>query len=489
MRYLKLIFSGIFHLLIALISGCSSNQAFQELPDKPNIIIIYMDDMGYGDTEDYGMTGIPTPNFNRLAREGMRFTHFNVAQAVCTTSRAALLTGCYPNRLGLAGALPPWATIALNPKEETIASLLKKAGYRTAMLGKWHLGSQAPYFPTNYGFDSYYGIPYSNDMWPKDHQGNPVTDTSSYYYKCPPLPIIEGDQRIGIINNLEEQGEITSTLTEKAVDFIATRNSEPFFLYLAHPMPHVPLAASPRFKGKSSAGLFGDVIMELDWSVGEIVNILEKEGLSENTLLIVTSDNGPWITYGNHAGSSGGLKEGKGTAMDGGTRVPCYIRWPGKIKAGSISGELITNMDIMPTIMDIVEAPLPENRIDGISIKPLLLGEISTSPREIFYYYYDSNNLKGVRYKNWKLVLPHRSQAYGAGEVGKDGFRGKTPLQEVPMALYNLTHDPGEKYDVQDQFPEMVEKIMQIAEQARQDLGDELTQRKGNNVRMAAVLE
>ncbi|CAN5309173.1 hypothetical protein BH23BAC1_BH23BAC1_24300 [soil metagenome] len=254
-------------------------------------------------------------------------------------------------------------------------------------------------------------------------------------------------------------------------------------------MPHVPLAASPGFRGKSSAGLFGDVIMELDWSVGEIINALDQAGISDITLLIVTSDNGPWITYGNHAGSSGGLKEGKGTAMDGGTRVPCYMRWPGKIEAGSVSGELVTNMDILPTLMDVVGAPMPENFIDGLSIKPLLLGSTHKSPREVFYYYYDRNNLKGVRYKNWKLVLPHRSQAYGAGEVGKDGNRGNTPFQEVPMALYNLTHDPGEKYDVQDQFPEIMEKILQLAEQAREDLGDELTQRPGNNIRMAAVLD
>ncbi|MDQ3395715.1 MAG: sulfatase [Bacteroidota bacterium] len=466
--------------------SCSSKPTFNQRQSKPNVIIVYFDDLGYGDTEDYGLTGIPTPNFKRLAREGMRFTHFNVAQAVCTASRAALLTGCYPNRLGMAGALMPWSKTALNPEEETIASLLKKEGYKTSMLGKWHLGSKEPYFPKNYGFDSYYGIPYSHDMWPRDYEGNPVTDTSSFYYKFPPLPIIENGRQIGTIDNLEEQGELTATLTQKALEIISENQSEPFFLNLAHPMPHVPLAASSRFKGKSSADLFGDVMMELDWSVGEIINALDKAGISESTLLIVTSDNGPWITYGNHAGSTGGLKEGKSTAMDGGTRVPFYMRWPGKIEAGSISGELVTNMDVLPTIMDMLDLPLPENKIDGISMKSLITGETSESPREVFYYYFDQNNLKGVRYKNWKLVLPHKSLTYGEGHVGMDGYRGNTPLKEVPSGLYNLTHDPGEKYDVQDQYPEVVAQIMKHVEAAREDLGDALTNREGKNRRKAA---
>ncbi len=251
-------------------------------------------------------------------------------------------------------------------------------------------------------------------------------------------------------------------------------------------MPHVPLAASDKFKGKSEAGIFGDVIMELDWSLGEIMNTLDKERLSANTVLIVTSDNGPWRNFGNNAGSSGGFREGKGTAWDGGVRVPCLVRWPGKVEAGSVNSQLLTNMDILPTIVNLTGSPSPKNKIDGISFMPLLLGKAAKGPREIFYYYYDENSLKAVRYKNWKLVLPHHSRSYVLDMQGKDGYPGKTTNVEVKTALYNLTHDPGEVYDVQKLYPEIAEKIMAFVEQAREDLGDNLTKRRGKNVRPAA---
>lgn len=475
--------------LVFLISFAFSGAGQNKRPGGPNVILINIDDMGYGDLEPYGMTGISTPNFNRLAKEGMRFTHFNSAQAVCSASRAALLTGCYPNRLGLSGALSPWAKIALNPAEETIASLLRKKGYTTAMLGKWHLGSKPPFFPTHYGFDSFYGIPYSHDMWPVNYDGKPVTDTSTFYGKCPPLPIIEGDKQVATNATLEDQAKLTSTLTRRALQFITANRQKPFFLYLAHPMPHVPLAASAKFKGKSEAGLFGDVIMEIDWSVGEIINALDREGLSGNTILIVTSDNGPWLNFGTNAGSSAGLREGKGTAWEGGVRVPCFIRWPGKIEAGAICSQLLTNMDLLPTIVSITGAPSPKNKIDGISFMPLLSGKTAKGPREVFYYYYDKNSLEAVRYKNWKLVLPHKSRSYALDLHGKDGFPGKTTTVEVKMALYDLTHDPGEAYDVQKQNPELIKRIMEFVEDARKDLGDDLTNKKGQNVRMAAVLD
>jgi arylsulfatase len=454
---------------------------------QPNIIIINMDDMGYGDTEPYGMTGIPTPNFNRAAEEGMRFTHFNVAQAVCSPSRAALLTGCYPNRLGLHHALMPWSDIALNTSEETIASLLKRAEYQTAMFGKWHLGSQPPYLPIHFGFDEFYGIPYSHDMWPVDYDGKPAGPNSNKS-RYPPLPILQGDRVVAINKTLEDQAKLTGTFTQKAVDFIAANRSRPFFLYLAQPMPHVPLAASKRFKGKSEMGLLGDVIMELDWSVGEIMNALDKYKLSTNTLLIITSDNGPWLSFGDHAGSSGGLREGKGTAWEGGTRTPCIMRWPGKIKAGSVNSHLLTNMDLLPTIAALTKAPLPANKIDGLDFSNLLLGKASKGPRDIFYYYYDVNSLKAVRYKNWKLVLPHRSQTYMQHIHGSNGYPGPTAQADIKMALYNLAIDPGETYDVQTLYPEIVKKIMLFVEQAREDLGDDLTNRKGRNVRPAAAL-
>ncbi len=473
--------------LCMMISVCFSSA--QQKKQRPNVIIINMDDMGYGDTEPYGATGYSTPNFNKLAKEGMRFTHFYAAQAVCSPSRAALLTGCYPNRIGMSGgALMPWSTNALNPKEETIASLLKKAGYATAMFGKWHLGSVAPYLPLHYGFDEFYGIPYSHDMWPVDYDGKPITDTSIWRSKYPPLPLYDGDKQVAVNLTLQDQGLLTSTLTKKAEAFITSHQQQPFFLYLAHPMPHVPIAASPAFIGKSGEGLFGDVITEIDWSVGRIIDLLDKKGLSKKTLLIVTSDNGPWLTFGNHAGSSGGLREGKGTAWDGGTRVDCFIRWPGKVEAGTVCSQLLTNMDILPTIMAATGAALPKEKIDGLNFLPLLKGETKQSPREVFYVYYDLNNLKLIRYKNWELVLPHSSQAYTQGEPGKDGKPGPTPSKPVPMALYNLTHDPGTVYDVQKLYPEIVKQMLEYAEQAREDLGDDLTKRKGKNIRPSATV-
>lgn len=458
--------------------------------EKPNIIIINMDDMGYGDTEPYGATGYATPNFNRLAKEGMRFTHFYAAQAVCSPSRAALLTGCYPNRIGMSGgALMPWSTKAINTSEETIASLLNQSGYVTGMLGKWHLGHKPPFLPLHFGFDSFYGIPYSHDMWPVDYEGKPITDTSNWRMKFPPLPVLDGDKQVATITSLEQQSMLTTALTEKAEQFIVKNKSHPFFLYLAHPMPHVPLAVSKNFDGKTGSGLFGDVISEIDWSVGKVLDLLDKTGLSSQTLLIVTSDNGPWLSFGNHAGSSGGLREGKGTAWDGGTRIPCFIRWPGKVAAGATCSQLLTQMDILPTIMAAANAVMPKQKIDGINFLPLLTGRSTAGPREVFYVYYDVNNLKLVRYKNWELVLPHQSQAYSQGTPGKDGKPGPTPITDVPMALYDLTHDPGTVYDVQKQYPEIVAEILKYAEKAREDLGDDLTKRTGKNIRAAAAVK
>ncbi|MGZ3754087.1 MAG: sulfatase family protein [Mucilaginibacter sp.] len=447
----------------------------------PNVIIINMDDMGYGDTEPYGMTGIATPNFNKAAQQGMRFTHFNVAQAVCSPSRAALLTGCYPNRIGVANALMPWSKIALNTSEETIASLLKSIGYKTAMLGKWHLGAKPPFMPIHYGFDSFYGIPYSHDIWPVDYDGTPAKP-GSQQSKYPPLPIYDGDKVVSINSTLDDQAKLTGTFTAKALDFIKANKQKPFFLYLAQPMPHVPLAASARFKGKSGMGIFGDVIVELDWSLGQIMNTLDQNHLSENTILIITSDNGPWLRFGDNAGSTGGLREGKGTAWDGGTRVPCIIRWPGKVEAGSVNSHLTVNMDLLPTIMALTNGPLPKNKIDGLNFADLLLGKSKEDVRQVFYYYYDVNNLKAVRYKNWKLVLPHNSQSYDQIR-GINGYPGNVDWPHIKMALYDLAHDPGETSDVQTLYPDIVTKIMQYVEEARDDLGDDLTHRKGKNVR------
>ena len=459
---------------------------------QPNVILINMDDMGYGDTEPFGMTGIPTPNFNRVAKEGTRFTHFNAGQPICTASRAALLTGCYPNRLGLSGVLLPKDKHALNLQEETIASLLKKSGYRTAMFGKWHLGNKAPYLPIHYGFDIFLGFPYSHDIWPVDYDGyKVVTDSTNRKSNNPPLTLLEGDKAIDTIRNLDDAARLTTLFTQRSIDFIKTTKNHPFFLYLAHPLPHVPLAVSEKFKGKSEMGFFGDVIMELDWSLGQILKILDDEKLASNTLVIVTSDNGPWLNFGNHAGSSGGFREGKQTTWDGGTRIPLLIRWPQKIDAGGIVSDLMTNMDLLPTIVAATHATLPKNKIDGLNFLPLLTHQTSRGPREIFYYYFGvgSNNLEAIRYKHWKLILPHRAITYTQNIHGKDGWPGTTTQNEVPMTLYDLALDPGEAYDVQKLYPEVVQQILSIAEQAREDLGDDLTKRSGKNLRPPATYQ
>lgn len=455
---------------------------------RPHVIIIYMDDMGYGDIEPYGMTGVSTKNFNRLAKEGTRFTHFNTAQAVCTPSRAALLTGTYPNRLGLAGALLPGSKVALNPEEATIASLLKKSGYKTAMLGKWHLGNKPPYSPIHYGFDSFYGIPYSHDIWPIDYQGNRISDPTNIRGKWPALPVYQGDVVVDSILTLQGQSRLTTDLTQKAVAFIKENKSKPFFLYLAHPMPHVPLAASDKFRGKSKIGLFGDVMLELDWSLGEVLKVLDQEKIAENTLLIVTSDNGPWLNFGDNAGSSGGFREGKSTSWEGGTRVPMIVRWPGKVEAAGVNSQLMTNMDLLPTIAAATGSPLPKKKIDGVDFLPVWLGELEEGPREVFYYYFGKNNLQAIRYNNWKLVLPHPSNTYTELH-GKQGNPGRIARVQIPMALYNLSHDPGERYDVQQLYPELVKIINSFAEEARKDLGDDLTNRVGENVRKPAIVE
>ncbi|WP_339814430.1 sulfatase [uncultured Imperialibacter sp.] len=474
-------------LLFSALTLLTFSSAFPQNSTKPNVVIIYFDDMGYGDVEPYGMTGIPTPNFNKLAAEGLRFTNFNVAQAVCTASRAALLTGTYSNRIGMAGALiPGYTKTALNPNEETIATVLKGNGYVTGMLGKWHLGNEAPYFPLQYGFDSFYGLPYSHDIWPVDYDGSPITDSTNWRGRWPQLPVIEGNEQVGTVTTLEQQSMWTTSLTDRAVSFIEKNKKSPFLLYLAHPLPHVPLAVSTKFKGKSELGTFGDVIMELDWSLGEVMKALERSGVDKNTLLIVMSDNGPWAHFGNHAGSSGGFREGKSTAFEGGTRVPCMVRWPGKIQGGYVTGELMTNMDILPTICAITDAPLPANKIDGINFAPFWLGQVNKSPRDIFYYYFDKNSLKAIRYKHWKLVLPHQSNSYESGSLGKDRIPGQGTQIKVSQGLYDLSHDPGERYDVQELYPQVVAEIMKYVELAREDLGDDLTGREGKNIRHPA---
>lgn len=449
---------------------------------KPNIVLFFIDDLGYGDLSVNGALGYKTPHLDKMAAEGTRFTNFMAAQAVCSASRAALLTGCYPNRVGMSGALSPYIGVGLNPEEETIAELVKKQGYATGIFGKWHLGSEVEFLPLQQGFDEYYGVPYSHDMWPL----HPNQKNAQY----PSLFWSDGNEKGKEIKDLGDVSALTPTITSKAVSFIRKNKSKPFFLYVPHPLPHVPLSASAKFKGKSGGGMLGDVLMEMDWSVGEILKELKSQGIDDNTLVIFTSDNGPWLNYGNHAGSSGGFREGKGTSFEGGQRVPCIMRWPGKVPAGRVCNKLLSTLDVLPTIAQITGAALPKAKIDGIDFTDLLKGNEDVNPRTEFLYYYRKNNLEAVRKHDWKLVFAHPGRTYEGVLPGQDGKPGPTTENNMfPKALYNLTRDPSERYNVMEQNPDIVAELEKIAEAARVDLGDDLTNNAGKNRRPIGVLK
>lgn len=478
---------SLLFILMTLMLGCmpgSKDRSGEgaKVPVSPNIILIFMDDMGYGDPTSYGGTGYSMPHLDRLAAEGMRFTNFYAAQAVCSASRAGILTGCYPNRLGITGALFPNSPIGLNASEETMAEVLKKRNYGTAIIGKWHLGDSEEFLPLQHGFDEFFGLPYSNDMWLYDYDGKPG-DPSSWRGKVPPLPLMEGNETIEHVRNMDDQDQLTVRYTERAVDYIKAHKETPFFLYFAHTMPHVPLAVSDKFRGKSQQGLYGDVMMEIDWSVGQIMKALKDNGLDSNTLVVFTSDNGPWLNFGNHGGSAGGLREGKQTAWEGGQRVPAIMRWPGVVPKGSVNNQLASTIDLLPTFASITGSPLPDKKIDGVDITSLLKGGDGASPREHLLYYYNRNSLQAVRKGPWKLVLPHSYSTYEGELPGRDGLYGNRHTESTDLALYNLRRDPGERYDVKEQHPEIIEDLIVLVEQAREDLGDDLTGRAGENRR------
>lgn len=479
-------FTSITLLFFAVVFLIASGKKENPLPASPNVIFILMDDMGYGDLECYGGYPYHTTNINNLASGGMRFTNFYAAQAVCSASRSAFLTGCYPNRIGISGALSPSANIALNPDEETIAKLLHDKGYKTGMIGKWHLGQKAPFLPLSYGFDEFLGLPYSHDYWPVNYDGTPL-DTTTARGKWPTLRLIEGNTPVKSITTLNDAATLTTMYTQRAVEFIKKNKNKPFFLYLAHSMPHVPLAVSEKFKNKSGAGLYGDVMEEVDWSVGQVLKTLDETGLSKNTIVIFTSDNGPWLTYGNHAGNTGGLREGKGTAWDGGLKVPFIIRWPSQIKPGTVCNSMAAGMDLLPTIVSACNAKLPVKKIDGVNLLSLLKQQPFAEPRTEFVYYYDRCSLKGIRKGQWKLVFPNISQTYKrSSAIGYDGWPGKYASDSVKLALYDLRTDPGETLDVKEKFPEVVRELTAIAEKYRREIGDDLTNQKGSEVRPAA---
>jgi arylsulfatase A len=473
--------------LLSLVASAAAWPAFLTVlpssvnadPLPPNVVIIFCDDLGYADIGPFGCTRYATPNLDRLAREGRRFTNFHVSEAVCSASRASLLTGCYNNRIGIFNALNPTVRHGLNSDETTLAEIFKQKNYATGMAGKWHLGHLPPFLPVHHGFDEYYGLPYSNDMWPHGMEKKNVNH--------PPLSLIEGDDVIKADVTPEDQEQLTTRYTERAVDFIKRNHDRPFFFYLAHSMPHVPLYVSDKFKGKSGAGLYGDVIQEIDWSVGQVMDALKSHGIEDNTVVIFTSDNGPWLRYGNHAGNAGPLREGKGTSWEGGTRVPCLMRWPGHIPAGSSGDQMLMTIDLLPTFAGLIGATLPDHTIDGLDVLPLILGTHGAkNPHEAYWTYYADNQLQSVHTGDgrWKLVFPNACTTLNGQPGGRDGY--SVPYESVKIEkpqLFDLVGDVGEKTDVAVAHPELVTKLETAAEKARADLGDSLTNRSATNIR------
>jgi arylsulfatase len=458
----------------------------------PNVVFIFADDLGYGDLSCYGARDIATPYIDSLAGAGTKFTSFYVAQAVCTASRAALMTGSYPNRVSMSGALNHTSTVGIHPQEKLLSEHFKARGYATAMHGKWHLGHQPPFLPTRRGFDEWLGIPYSNDNGPL----HPVTPG------LPALPLYRNEE---IIERDPDQTFFTQRFTEAAVAFIERNRDRPFFLYLPHVMPHVPIFAREQFRGKSRRGLYGDVVQELDWGVGQILATLDRLGLAQNTLVVFTSDNGPFLSYGEHAGLSGPLREGKLTTFEGGMRVPCLVRWPGRVPAGRVSDAPWSTMDFHVTLAKLIDASPVAARLDGTDMLPLLTGQPGAEGRDTFYFY-SGDELHAVRQGDWKLHVPHEylTTAAEPGRGGKPSNHGKMkPLshevsgirgiasrhgyryEKIELSLFNVKTDPGETRNVAAQHPEVVARLQTLVAAARADLGDSLTQSKGANIRAA----
>lgn len=405
---------------------------------RPNVIVIFTDDQGYADVGCFGATGFKTPNIDKMAQNGMKFTNFYVASSVCSPSRAALLTGCYPQRVDIPAILFPKHQKGLNSNEMTIASMFKQVGYTTACVGKWHLGHLKGALPLQHGFDQFFGLPYSNDMKPPTY---------------PDLPLIKGNE---VIEYNPDQDQLTTRYTEYAKSFIRENKNHPFFLYLAHSMPHIPLHVSDKFRGKSEKGLYGDVIMEIDWSIGEIYKTLRENGIADNTLVIYTSDNGPWLTYGNHGGSVGSLREGKNTSFEGGQRSFCLMTWPSVIPSGKKCSELVTSMDILPTMAHYVRSKLPDHKIDGMDIFPLIAGTNAKTPHESFYYYHQEIP-EAIRQGDWKLVLPHDFST--VIKPGVDGASGVSKTVHIGRSLFNLKEDISETKNCVDELPDLADKM------------------------------
>ena len=425
----------------------------------PNFVVIFCDDLGYSDLGCFGSQKIKTPNIDRMAAEGMRLTSFYSTCSVCSPSRSSLLTGCYPRRVNMhvnhenLCVLFPGDRKGLNPEEMTIAEVLKAKNYATICVGKWHVGDHPNFLPHKQGFDSYFGIPYSNDMNRKEV----------------PLPLLRNER---VIESPVDQPMLTPRYTKEVVKFIYGNKDKPFLVYLPHTFPHLPLFASSRFKGKSAHGRYGDTIEEIDWSTGEILKALKDTGIDENTMVLFTSDNGS-----RQKGSNDPLRGRKGQTWEGGQRVPCVARWPGKIPEGSESSEIVSTLDLLPTFAKLAGVPLPTKPIDGHDASDILLGEKDARSKHEAFYYYQMDQLQCVRSGKWKLHLALKSKKRNWGKP-----EGKTPRQ-----LYDLDKDTGETTDVSSDHPDVVKRLLALAEKARSELGD--LDKPGKGQREAGLVE
>ena len=445
-------FCGVPALLAIVLAACADpapSETVETREGPPNIVVIFADDLGYGDVGVFGGTRARTPHLDRMAAEGLRLTSF-YSFPTCSPSRAALLTGCYPPRVGIPKVLGPpsaeWTKkrqYGLHPDEELLPELLKDAGYATGMVGKWHLGHFPETRPLEQGFDEWLGIPYSNDMIPK--QG------------YPDLALFQDRDTLELN---PDQTDLTKRFADRSVRFVREHAGEPFFLYVAPSMPHVPLFTTEESAGRSGTGIFGDVIEEVDDLVGAILAELEAQGIDDNTLVLFTSDNGPWLSYGNHAGSAGPFRAGKGTTYEGGMRVPFIARWPGGIPAATSSHAPMMLIDVLPTLADITSVDLPERKIDGRSLAPLFTSTIAPATAPL--YYFREGKLGAVREGKWKLMIPHGTRKVRT--VGNDGERGEYDYFDTETELYNVVEDPAERYNVLADHPEVAARLAALIE-------------------------
>lgn len=442
--------AAIVTLAAAAFGPLSALRAAETPAVKPNIVIIFIDDMGYADIGPFGATKQKTPHLDRMAREGMKLTNFYAAP-VCSVSRAQLLTGCYGPRISVPGVYGPGSRQGLNPAEFTIAERLKERGYTTMCIGKWHVGDQPEFLPMKQGFDHYFGLPYSNDMQRKSSEtGQRV------------VPLVRDDKVLELVTD-EGQDRIVERYTDEAVRFIRQAKDGPFLLYLAHTAVHVPIHPGPAFVGKSNNGRFGDWVEEIDWSAGRVLDTLRELKLDERTLVVFTSDNGPWLIKGADAGSAAPLRGGKGSTWEGGMREPTIAWWPGKIAPGSVCDAVAGTIDLLPTAVAVAGGAVPADPvIDGRDISPLLLGKSTQSPREA-HYYFRGYTLEAVRQGAWKLAIVPQNETMGKGVL--PDAAGSAPR------LYNLDEDIGEKTDVAQKHPEIVAQLKALAEKMNTQIG------------------